>query len=137
MVGRGGSSNGPALLKMKSNLRKLRNYPFHNMLNHVLSGIFSGNAVVTKCSEHTSWSSMYFHNICQAALEANGFDPELVQLCTGLAETGKALVECEHVDKIFFTGSPNVGRHVMRGAAPFLKPVVLELGGEFSSLTQT
>ena len=29
------------------------NYPFHNMLNHVLSGIFSGNGVVTKCSEHT------------------------------------------------------------------------------------
>mmetsp|Transcript_14722 Transcript_14722/g.31381 ORF Transcript_14722/g.31381 Transcript_14722/m.31381 type:complete len:657 (+) Transcript_14722:122-2092(+) len=106
------------------------NYPFHNMLNHVLSGIFSGNGVVTKCSEHTSWSSVYFHSICRAALEANGFDPELVQLCTGVAETGKALVECPHVDKIFFTGSPNVGRHVMKGAAPFLKPVVLELGGK-------
>lgn len=106
------------------------NYPFHNMLNHVLSGIFSGNAVITKCSEHTSWSSVYFHNICRAALEMNGFDPELVQLCTGVAETGKALVECPNVDKIFFTGSPNVGRHVMRGAAPFLKPVVLELGGK-------
>ena len=106
------------------------NYPFHNMLNHVLSGIFSGNGVVTKCSEHTSWSSMYFHSICRAALEENGFDPDLVQLCTGMAETGKALVECPHIDKIFFTGSPNVGRHVMKGAAPFLKPVVLELGGK-------
>ncbi|KAL3792028.1 hypothetical protein HJC23_011193 [Cyclotella cryptica] len=106
------------------------NYPFHNMLNHVLSGIFSGNAVMTKVSEHTSWSSVYFHSICRAALEVNGFDPELVQLCTGGAETGKALVECPNVDKIFFTGSPNVGRHVMRGAAPFLKPVVLELGGK-------
>ena len=28
-------------------------YPFHNLLNHVLSRIFSGNGVVTKCSEHT------------------------------------------------------------------------------------
>lgn len=106
------------------------NYPFHNMLNHVLSGIFSGNGVVTKCSEHTSWSSVYFHSICRAALEANGFDPDLVQLCTGVAETGKALVECPNIDKIFFTGSPNVGRHVMKGAAPHLKPVVLELGGK-------
>ncbi|KAL7468024.1 hypothetical protein ACHAXS_008249 [Conticribra weissflogii] len=106
------------------------NYPFHNMLNHVLSGLFSGNAVVTKCSEHTSWSSVYFHSICRAALEANGFDPDLVQLCTGVAETGKAMVECPHIDKIFFTGSPNVGRHVMAGAAPHLKPVVLELGGK-------
>lgn len=106
------------------------NYPFHNMLNHVCSGLFSGNAVITKVSEHTSWSSVYFHNICRAALEANGFDPELLQLCTGGAETGKALVECPDVDKIFFTGSPGVGRHVMAGAAPFLKPVVLELGGK-------
>jgi hypothetical protein len=76
------------------------NYPFHNMLNHVLSGLFSGNAVMTKVSEHTSWSSVYFHNICRAALEVNGFDPELLQLCTGGAETGKALVECADVDKI-------------------------------------
>lgn len=106
------------------------NYPFHNMLNHVLSGIFSGNAVMTKCSEHTSWSSEYFHSVCRAALEANGHDPDLVQLCTGVAETGKAMVECPHIDKIFFTGSPNVGRHVMAGAAPHLKPVVLELGGK-------
>ena len=106
------------------------NYPFHNMLNHVLSGIFSGNGVVTKCSEHTSWSSVYFHNICRAALEVNGFDPELIQLATGVAETGKAMVECPYIDKIFFTGSPNVGRHVMAGAAPHLKPVVLELGGK-------
>jgi len=106
------------------------NYPFHNMLNHVLSGIFSGNGVVTKCSEHTSWSSVYFHSICRAALEVNGFDPELIQLCTGMAETGKALVECPHIDKIFFTGSPDVGRHVMKGCAPHLKPVVLELGGK-------
>ena len=29
------------------------NYPFHNMLNHVISGLFSGNAVVSKVSEHT------------------------------------------------------------------------------------
>ena len=106
------------------------NYPFHNMLNHVLSGMFSGNGVLTKCSEHTSWSSVYFHNICRAALEANGHDPELIQLCTGMAETGKSLVECPYIDKIFFTGSPNVGRHVMAGAAPHLKPVVLELGGK-------
>ncbi len=106
------------------------NYPFHNMLNHVLSGMFSGNGVVTKCSEHTSWCSVYFHNICRAALEINGHDPELIQLCTGMAETGKSLVECPYIDKIFFTGSPSVGRHVMAGAAPYLKPVVLELGGK-------
>jgi aldehyde dehydrogenase (NAD+) len=34
------------------------------------------------------------------------------------------------VDKIIFTGSPGVGRMVMAGAAPHLKPVILELGGK-------
>lgn len=33
------------------------NYPFHNVYNHIVSGIFSGNAVVSKVSEYTCWSS--------------------------------------------------------------------------------
>ena len=106
------------------------NYPLHNLLNHVLSGIFAGNGVVTKCSEHTTWSSLRCHAVCRAALAACGHDPELVQLCTGGAAAGRALVACPHVDKVFFTGSPGVGRAVMAGAAPHLKPVVLELGGK-------
>lgn len=33
------------------------NYPFHNVYNHIISGIFAGNAVVSKVSEYTCWSS--------------------------------------------------------------------------------
>lgn len=33
------------------------NYPFHNVYNHIVSGIFAGNAVVSKVSEYTCWSS--------------------------------------------------------------------------------
>eukprot|EP00568_Trieres_chinensis_P012915 CAMPEP_0183294788 /NCGR_PEP_ID=MMETSP0160_2-20130417/2979_1 /TAXON_ID=2839 ORGANISM="Odontella Sinensis, Strain Grunow 1884" /NCGR_SAMPLE_ID=MMETSP0160_2 /ASSEMBLY_ACC=CAM_ASM_000250 /LENGTH=630 /DNA_ID=CAMNT_0025456157 /DNA_START=52 /DNA_END=1944 /DNA_ORIENTATION=- len=106
------------------------NYPFHNMLNHVISGLFSGNAVVTKVSEHTSWSSGYFTRLCRAALIANGHDPEVVQTITGFGEAGAALVSCPDVDKVIFTGSPGVGRMVMEGAAKTLKPVILELGGK-------
>jgi acyl-CoA reductase-like NAD-dependent aldehyde dehydrogenase len=106
------------------------NYPFHNMLNHVISGIFSGNAVVSKVSEHTSWSSTYFGKICRMALEVNGYDPDLVQTVTGFGEAGAALVACDDVDKIIFTGSPGVGRKVMEGASKYLKPVILELGGK-------
>ena len=106
------------------------NYPFPNMLNHVISGIFSGNAVVSKVSEHTSWSSTYFGKICRMALEVNGHDPDLVQTVTGFGESGAALVACDDVDKIIFTGSPGVGRKVMEGASKYLKPVILELGGK-------
>jgi acyl-CoA reductase-like NAD-dependent aldehyde dehydrogenase len=106
------------------------NYPFHNVLNHVASGIFSGNAVVTKVSEYTSWSSRYFGAIISAALSACGHNPDLCAIVTGFGEVGAALVACDGVDKIIFTGSPEVGKKVMAGAAPHLKPVVLELGGK-------
>jgi len=106
------------------------NYPFHNMLNHVISGLFSGNAVVSKVSEYTTWSAAYFTRIVKAALEAHGHDPDIVQTLTGLGECGAALVQSPHVDKIIFTGSPGVGRKVMSGCAPNLKPCILELGGK-------
>lgn len=106
------------------------NYPFHNFLNHVISGLFAGNAVVSKVSEHTSWSADYFGRIVSAALTVNGFNPDVVQVVTGFGEAGSALVQCKDVDKIIFTGSPGVGRLVARGASDNLKPVILELGGK-------
>lgn len=83
-----------------------------------------------KVSEYTSWSAIYFAEIVHAALRVNGHSPDLVQLVTGLGDTGAALVQCPLVDKIIFTGSPAVGRKVMEGASKVLKPVVLELGGK-------
>lgn len=107
------------------------NYPFHNAMNHVLSGIFAGNGVVAKSSEHTSWSAhYYFAPMVRAALAACGHDPDLCQFVTGFAPAGQALCINPRVDKIVFTGSPEVGRRVMAAASEFLKPVILELGGK-------
>ena len=106
------------------------NYPFCNFMNHILSGLFAGDAVVVKASEHTSYSSSYFLDIVRGALSACGHDPSVVQLLVGFGDSGAALVSSPYVDKIIFTGSPEVGRMVMSGAAPNLKPVVLELGGK-------
>jgi len=106
------------------------NYPFHNMLNHIISSLYSGNAFVGKVSEHTSWSSDYFSRIVQAALVLNGHSPDLVQTITGFGEAGAAVVSCPSIDKIIFTGSPSVGKLVMAGASQYLKPVILELGGK-------
>ena len=105
------------------------NYPFHNLFGHIVAGLFAGNAVVLKASEHTSWSSQYYQAICDAALEATGHSRDLVQIVTGFGETGAALVQAD-VDKIFFTGSGKVGKLVMRAAAERLTPVVMELGGK-------
>lgn len=48
---------------------------------------------------------------------------------TGDRETTSVLLK-EKVDIIFFTGSPSVGRVIMRGAAEHLTPCILELGGK-------
>ena len=53
-----------------------------------------------------------------------------MQTITGFGEAGAALVSCPDVDKIIFTGSPGVGKLVMKGASAYLKPVILELGGK-------
>ncbi len=79
-------------------------------------------------SEYSSWSAQYFQDIISEALTSVGQSPDLVQLITGAAETGKAL--CAAVDKLTFIGSPAIGHHVMRQCADTLTPCVLELGGK-------
>ncbi|KAF7145078.1 hypothetical protein RHSIM_Rhsim04G0235300 [Rhododendron simsii] len=104
------------------------NYPFHNILNPMLAAVFSGNSIVIKVSEHASWSGCFYLRIIQAALAAVGAPENLVDVITGFAETGQALVSS--VDKVIFVGSPGVGRMIMRNAADTLTPVTLELGGK-------
>ncbi|KAA8496980.1 Aldehyde dehydrogenase 22A1 [Porphyridium purpureum] len=106
------------------------NYPFHNIMNPLIAALFSGNAFIVKPSEHALWSSMYYVNAIRSVLEACGHSPDLVQIVTGGAETGVALIECPGVDKVFFTGSTKVGKMVAKAAAERLLPVVLELGGK-------
>lgn len=104
------------------------NYPFHNIFNPMLAAVFSGNGVVIKVSEHASWSGCFYLRIIQAALAAVGAPENLVDVITGFAETGEALVSS--VDKIIFVGSPGVGKTIMRNASDTLIPVTLELGGK-------
>ncbi|XP_065863809.1 aldehyde dehydrogenase 22A1 [Euphorbia lathyris] len=104
------------------------NYPFHNIFNPMLAAVFSGNSIVIKVSEHASWSGCFYFRIIQAALAAVGAPENLVDIITGFAETGEALVSS--ADKIIFVGSPGVGKVIMRNAANTLVPVTLELGGK-------
>jgi acyl-CoA reductase-like NAD-dependent aldehyde dehydrogenase len=105
------------------------NFPFHNVLCPTIPALFAGNAVICKVSEWASCSSADFQAIFTEVLQETGHSPDLVQLITGAGETGQALVT-SGVQKIFFTGSPENGRRVMRAAAETLTPVVLELGGK-------
>eukprot|EP00898_Chlorokybus_atmophyticus_P003792 jgi/Chlat1/4413/Chrsp29S04549 len=105
------------------------NYPFHNIMNPLLAAVFAGNAIVIKVSEYASWSSLYYARIISAALEAAGAPTDLVQVVTGYATAGRALVT-SGVDQLVFVGSTEVGKKVLAAAAETLTPVVLELGGK-------
>jgi len=105
------------------------NWPFHNLLNPVTAAVFAGNAIVVKVSEHASWSAQYHRRVLSAALDAAGAPADLVQVVTGYAEAGNAVVT-QGSDKVIFVGSTQVGKKVMAAAANTLTPVVLELGGK-------
>ena len=57
------------------------------------------------------------------------FDEKYVAVVTGGREENNFLLN-EHFDYIFFTGSQEVGKEVMRHASNHLTPITLELGGK-------
>ena len=72
--------------------------------------------------------------IGELALEA-GLPPGVLNIVTGPGRVvGDALVNHPDVDKVTFTGSPGVGRGIMRGAAGNFKRVSLELGGKSANV---
>ena len=62
-------------------------------------------------------------------LIASVFPEKYVTVIDGGHDIADLCLE-ERFDKIFYTGSPKVGSHVMEKAAKYLTPVALELGGE-------
>ena len=100
------------------------NFPLVLPLSEALPAVMAGNAVVIKPSELTPLSALFGADLAAKA----GFPEHLVQVVTGFAQTGEALID--HADMISFTGSTETGKHVMRRAAERLIPVSLELGGK-------
>ncbi len=101
------------------------NYPFGIPLHEVVTGLLAGNAVVLKVATQTQLVGEAIADLVRAAGFPEGLF-HLVHLRGGAA--GDALLEAG-IDKIFFTGSTEVGRQIMAKAAARLVPVVLELGG--------
>ncbi|KAL2009881.1 hypothetical protein VTN00DRAFT_5688 [Thermoascus crustaceus] len=99
------------------------NYPFQLTLGPVIGAIAGGNTVVIKPSENAAHSAVVMQQIIEA-----GLDPSCYTVVQGGIPETQALL-AERWDKIFFTGSANVGRIVAKAAAQYLTPVVLELGG--------
>ena len=100
------------------------NFPFNLTLGPLVSAIAAGNCAVIKPSELTPHSAALMKRIVGEL-----FDGSEVAVIEGDASTAEALLRRKW-DHIFFTGSPAVGKIVMRAAAEHLTPVTLELGGK-------
>jgi aldehyde dehydrogenase (NAD+) len=100
------------------------NYPVHLMLAPLIGAVAAGNCAVLKPSENTPACSALL-----AQLVPQYLDAEAVAVVEGAAETTQTLLD-QAFDHCFFTGSPEVGKVVMAGAAKHLTPVTLELGGK-------
>jgi aldehyde dehydrogenase (NAD+) len=100
------------------------NYPIQLSFAPAIAALAAGNTVILKPSELAANSAQ-----CIAELVAQYFDPQLFTVVLGGVTETTALLQ-ERFDKIFFTGSPAVGRIVYQAAAKHLTPVTLELGGK-------
>jgi acyl-CoA reductase-like NAD-dependent aldehyde dehydrogenase len=90
-----------------------------------------GNTIVLKPAELTPISAL---RLAELALDA-GIPEGVLNVLVGKGSVvGRRLVEHPDVAKIGFTGSTEVGREVMRGAAETIKRVTLELGGKSANI---
>ena len=100
------------------------NFPILLTIGVVAAAMAGGNTVVIKSSSKSAASTLALKKFF-----AEVFPPEYVTLIDGGHDIAD-LCLAQRFDKIFYTGSPSVGKHVLAEAAKNLTPVALELGGE-------
>jgi len=100
------------------------NYPVTLTLSPLVSAIAAGNTAMLKPSEFTPHSNAVIRRMLESI-----FPNEEVAMFEGEANVAQALLN-KPFNHIFFTGSPAVGKMVMRAAAQHLSSVTLELGGK-------
>ena len=91
----------------------------------------AGNAVLIKPAEATPLTTIRLGELAAQA----GIDADLLQVLPGRgAVVGERFVTHPDIRKIVFTGSTDVGKKVMAGAAAQVKRVTLELGGKSANI---
>jgi succinate-semialdehyde dehydrogenase/glutarate-semialdehyde dehydrogenase len=101
------------------------NYPFAIPFSEVIMALLAGNAVILKVAADTTEVGRALAGIFAAANLPQGL---FAYVEMPGKEAGPAFIQ-GGVDKLFFTGSTEVGRELMALAASRLLPLVLELGG--------
>ncbi|HEY9122679.1 MAG TPA: aldehyde dehydrogenase [Brevefilum sp.] len=100
------------------------NYPFNLLFSPLVGAIAAGNTAILKPSELAPKTTAVVEEMINSH-----FDAGVIKVVNGGVDTAQALLTLPF-DYIFFTGSPRVGKLVMKAAAEHLTPVTLELGGK-------
>ena len=100
------------------------NYPFLLTMDPLIDAVAAGNTAIIKPSKNSMATTLIMGKIIRAC-----FKQEYVYLVDKDIDSARNLIK-EKFDFIFFTGSTNIGKEVLRQAAEHLTPVVLELGGK-------
>jgi acyl-CoA reductase-like NAD-dependent aldehyde dehydrogenase len=107
------------------------NFPLNIASWKIGPALACGNTVVLKPAELTPLSAL---RLAELALDA-GIPEGVLNVLVGKGSVvGQRLIEHPDVAKIGFTGSTEVGQHVMQGAAATIKRVTLELGGKSANI---
>ena len=100
------------------------NYPVQLVLNPLVGAIAAGCTAVVKPSPYVEHVAEVLERLIYET-----FDKEYITVVQGHRDVNTELLK-QRYDIIFFTGSPDLGRVVMRAAAENATPVILELGGK-------
>jgi len=107
------------------------NFPLMIGMWKLAPALACGCTVVLKPAELTPLTALRLGELALAA----GLPAGVLNVVPGFGKTaGAALVDHPDVDKVTFTGSPAVGRQILRSAAGNLKRVTLELGGKSANI---
>ena len=100
------------------------NYPFQLLLTPAIGAISAGNCAILKPADLTPNTQ----KLILEMINDNFNENYLHAIGGGIPESEELLKE--RMDFIFFTGSPRVGKIIMKAASEHLTPVCLELGGK-------
>ncbi|PBQ31879.1 betaine-aldehyde dehydrogenase [Sphingobacteriaceae bacterium] len=106
------------------------NFPLLMAAWKIAPALATGNTVVLKPAENTSLTALKLAEIIRDC----GLPPGVVNIITGLGDTGSAMVNHPDVNKIAFTGSTEVGKSIQKSVAGTSKKLTLELGGKAANI---
>lgn len=107
------------------------NFPLNLALGPLVSAIAAGNCVMLKPSELSPHTSQFIDDLLSEL-----FPLKEISVFQGDKEVAQELLELPF-HHIFFTGSPQVGKIVMKAASKNLSDITLELGGKSPSIVHS